>query len=249
VKSRLSVKLILTKIIQTIFPEENYGPGLDIEANVENLLRAYVRRLLIEKKWSDFLAQKGTTIPLTVDDFTSNTPGIRDLDDEIFDLIQNAYADVEIGKGVYGNAKIRRPEDLPAGYTIMQAADLDPDPDPDFFRGSKVKSGRVKLGVVGHDGSSQAVQKYLDETAKQLQTGGMAEMSGKIAHVMITRYNIQSVQTKNEVESLLGKSVEWVGRHPDSKYADRYGPDHEGWYCRAIGKCSTTHMKILLGAV
>ncbi len=210
-------------------------------------LRNFVRKVLLEKKWSDFNAPKNQTISLTPEDFSTNEPGVRDLDEEIFDLIQTAYADVEIEPGKFGNAKVRTPENLPAGYTVMQAADIDSDPEPDFFRGSKIKSGRVKLGIVGHDGSKEAIQKYLDETASQLLSGGMAEMSGKIAHIMITRHGVPAVQSKEEVEALLGKSVEWVGRHPDSKYADRYGPGYEGWYNRNIG--GSSHMKILLGAI
>ena len=212
---------------------------------MQRLLRKYVR-VLLEKKWSDLEAPKGTTIMLSPEDFSESIPGVRDLDDEIFDLVQNAYSDVPLGGGKFGNAKIRRPEDLPAGYTVLQAADIDEDPEPDFFRGSKMRSGRVKLGVVGHDGSAAAIQKYLDETAKQLLSGGMAEMSGKIAHIMITRHGVPAVQTKEEVEALLGKPVEWIGRHPDEKYAGRYGEQYEGWYSRSIGGGS--HMKILLGA-
>ena len=44
----------------------------------------------------------------------------------------------------------------------MQAADIDDDPEPDFFRGGKMRKGRYKLGIVGHDGSKAAIQKYLD---------------------------------------------------------------------------------------
>jgi len=213
----------------------------------EETLRAYVRKVLSEKKWSDLKAPKGVTIKLSPEDFDTNEPGVRDLDDEIFELIQNAYRDVEIEPGVYGNAKIRSAKDLPAGYTIMQAADIDEDPDPDYFRGSKMRSGKVKLGVVGHDGSPYAVQKYLDETAAQLLSGGMAEMSGKIAHIMITRYKVPAVTNQVDVERLLGKSVEWVGNHPDQKYASRYGPKYQGFYNRSIG--GGLHMKILLGSV
>jgi hypothetical protein len=62
---------------------------------------------------------------------------------------------------------------------------------------------------------------------------------------MITRYDVPSVKTKEEVEQFLGKTVKWVGNHPNKKYADRYGPDHSGWYTRSIG--GNAHLKILLG--
>ena len=70
-------------------------------------------------------------------------------------------------------------------------------------------------------------------------------MSGKIAHIMITRYGVPAVTTHPEVEAMLGKSVQWVGKHTNQKYADRYGAGYEGWYKRKIG--GSSHMKILLG--
>ena len=215
------------------------------------LVRRYVRAILLEKKWADFKAPKGKVVSLTPSDFTADESPQdeealeRDLDDEIFDLIQNAYSDVELEPGVFGNAKVRSPTDLPAGYTIMQAADIDEDPEPDYFRGGKMRGGRYKLGIVGHDGSRAAIDKYLEETAKQLKSGAIAEMSGAIAHIMITRHGVPAVTSKEAVESMLGKKVEWIGKHPSEKSANRYGPSYEGWYNRNIG--GSSHMKILLG--
>ena len=214
------------------------------------LLREYIRRIIREKKWSDFKAQKGQVISLSPSDFADDDseeldPGVRDLDDEIFDLIQTAYADVELEPGIFGNAKVRSPSDLPAGYTVMQAADIDDDPEPDYFRGGKMRGGKYKLGIVGHDGSRAAIDKYLEETARQLKSGAIAEMSGAIAHIMITRHGVPAVTSKEAVESMLGKTVEWIGKHPSEKSAARYGPRYEGWYNRNIG--GSAHMKILLG--
>ena len=212
----------------------------------EKLVRSLIREMLSEKKWADFNAPKGKVIDLTPADFADKAPeGVRDLDDEIFDLIQNAYSDVELEPGKFGNAKVRSPEDLPAGYTQMYAADIDADPEPDYFRGGKNRGGRYKLGIVGHDGSEAAIQKYLESTAEMLKGGAMAEMSGKIAHIMITRHGVPAVTSKEQVESMLGKPVEWIGRHPEEKYASRYGEEYEGWYSRSIG--GGAHMKILLG--
>ena len=222
---------------------------------IQEELEAYHTRMLTEKKWADFNAPKGKAIPVFPEDFNDEDcdeppcPAERDLDDEIFDLVQNAYSDVPLGGGKFGNIKVQRPEDLPGGYTVMKAAELDGDPEPDYFRGGKMKSGRLKLGIVGHDGSEAAIKMYLDKTAEGLKSGDIGEMSGKIAHIMITRYGVPAVTSKEEVEALTGKKVDWVGRHPEEKYADRYGPDHEGWYCRGIGGCEKAHMKILLGGV
>lgn len=192
----------------------------------DRMLRRYIRSLLREKKWIDFKAPKGKTISLSPEDFAPDEcenppcPEVRDLDDEIFDLIQNAYADVELtpalgdSPATYGNIKVQSPSDLPGAYTVMKAADIDADPDPDYFRGGKSRGGRFKLGIVGHDGSAAAIQKYLDETAEDLKSGAIGEMSGKIANIMITRYGVPAVTSKQEVETLLGKPVNWIGRHP-----------------------------------
>ena len=218
----------------------------ELRRRIRRQLRSMVlEATLTEKKWADFNAPKGKVVDISPSDFEDNDSDERDLDDEIFDLIQTAYADVELEPGTYGNAKVRSPSDLPAGYTVMQAADLDEDPDPDFFRGGKMRNGRYKLGIVGHDGSPAAIQKYLEQSAEKLKSGAIAEMSGAIAHIMITRHGVPAVTSKEEVEAMLGKPVDWIGRHPEEKRAERYGKDHEGWYNRSIG--GTPHMKILLG--
>ena len=208
-------------------------------------LRSKIRKILVEKTWADINAPKGQTVNLYPEDFEDYEPGKLNLGDEIFTLINTAYADVEISPGTYGNIKVRKAEDLPAGYTIMLAADIDGDPKPDYFRGMKMRGGKKKLGIVGHDGSAAAIQKYLDETAEMLLAGGIAEMSGRIANKMIREYKVPAVTNKAEVEAILGKKVNWVGRHPVAKWADKYGPDYEGFYERGIGGGS--HMKILLG--
>jgi len=229
------------------------------EKDMRGMIRSELRNLLVaskiqknrkklhEKKWKDIDAPTGEVINLEPEDFFDNDPSERDLDDQIFDLIQTAYAEVELSPGTYGNAKIRKPEDLPGSYTVMQAAELDGDDDPDYFRGGKMRGDRYKLGIVGHDGSPTAIQKYLEVSAEKLKSSAIGEMSGKIAHIMITRYDVPSVQTKEEVEAYLGKPVEWVGEHPEKKYADRYGPEHTGWYTRIIG--GSPHLKILLGGI
>jgi hypothetical protein len=222
---------------------------------IQEEFRTHHLRILKEKTWADLKAPMGKPIPIYPEDFDKEDcpdppcDDERDLDDEIFDLIQVAYGDVPLGDGKFGNIKVQKPDDLPAGYTVMSAAELDGDPEPDYFRGGKMRAGRMKMGIVGHDGSEAAINMYLEKTAEGLKAGDIGEMSGKIAHIMITRYGVPAVTSKEEVEALTGKKVDWVGRHPEEKYADRYGPDFEGWYCRGIGSCKSSHMKILLGGV
>ena len=221
------------------------------------LLREYIRRLLQEKRFADLHAAKGEVVPLHPEDFGEEPceegpcpPEVRNLNDEIFDLIQTAYKDIPLGDDRFGNIKVQSPADLPGKYTIMQAADIDEDPEPDYFRGGKMRGGRYKLGIVGHDDSPAAIQKYVEETARELLSGAIAEVSGKIATIMITRYGVPAVTDPAHVEAMLGKSVDWIGRHPVEKWAQKYGPDYEGFYSRGItGSAPGDHMKILLGAI
>jgi hypothetical protein len=228
---------------------------LKLRRIIREEFRAYHLRILKEKTWADLKAPMGKPIPIYPEDFEEKEDCLeppcddeRDLDDEIFDLIQTAYEDVPLGDGKFGNIKVQKPSDLPGGYTVMSAAELDGDPGPDYFRGGKIRGGRMKFGIVGHDGSEAAIKMYLDATAEGLKSGDIGEMSGKIAHVMITRHNVPAVTSKEEVESLTGKKVDWIGRHPDEKYANRYGSNYEGWYTRGIAG-GAAHMKILLGGV
>ena len=64
-------------------------------------------------------------------------------------------------------------------------------------------------------------------------------MSGAIAHVML-KSGAKPVSSKVSVEKVLGKTVKWVGAHPDGKY-----PGVTGWYERSIG--GHDHLKIMLG--
>ena len=203
--------------------------------------------LLTEKKWTDLNAPKGQVIPLTPEDFDEDDPVERDLNDEIFDLIQTAYAEVPLSGGRFGNIKVQKPEDLPAGYTHMKAANIDDDPEPDYFRGGKMRGGRYKMGIVGHDDSTAAKDLYKQQTADGLMSGDIAELSGGVAHVMITRFGVPAVTDHAAVEDMLKKGVTWVGRHPDEKYANRLDNhgDYEGWYRRGIS--GESHLKILLG--
>jgi hypothetical protein len=124
------------------------------------------------------------------------------------------------------------------------AADLDADPEPDVYRGGKIRGGRLKLGISGHDGSGTAKDASMQRTAAQLMGGAFAEMSKAAAHMMITRHGVPAITNHEEVEAYLGKPVVWKGPHPDPKLAARYGPNYEGWYERDIG--GKSEVKILL---
>lgn len=167
-----------------------------------------------------------------------------ELVDEFLDLLKSTYA--KIG----GSATIKGPADLLNGeITVFEAIDLDADPQADAIRLGREKSAGIKGVASAQDGSPEAKKAVLDKTAKELKTQGFyAEMSDALAHIMLTKYGAPSVNKQEDVEKVLGKKVEWVGKRPDGKY-----PDHAGWYIRTIGgtgpdnKGGEKHMKILLG--
>jgi len=201
-------------------------------------LRRLIHRILVERRFADFNVPKGEYVDLAPADFDHDRSDPEGLDKEIFDLVQTAYAKAG------GNLKVGSPTDLPGGYTYNVAADLDTDPEPDVYRGGKIRGGRLKLGISGHDGSGLAKDEYMQKTVEQLMGGAFAEMSKGIAHMMITRHGVPAITNQEDVEAYLGKPVVWKGPHPDPKLAARYGPNYEGWYERDIG--GKPEVKIIL---
>ena len=213
----------------------------------KNTLRDIIRNVILEKRFADFDPLKGQYVEFAPADFVDQDEEEPDLSDEVFDLVQTAYAPVG------GNIKVQSSNDLPGKYTWLRAMDIDEDPEPDIFRGGKYVGGKLKLGITGHDGSRAAKDEYIRSTVDQLNSGtAFAEMSKGAAHAMITRHGVPAVTDPAIAASLLGagRPFKWLGKHPDSKLADKYGPDYEGWYTRSIsGADDTGHeeVKIILG--
>ena len=98
------------------------------------------------------------------------------------------------------------------------------------------------MAVAGHDGTKTGIKAYLDKTGELLnKIGYYGEMSKAAAHIMITRYNVPYVNNQQDVEEVLGKTVKWIGPHPENKY-----PEYDGWYIRKIGGVHED-MKLMLG--
>ena len=192
------------------------------------------RKFLSEKTFKDYGASKGQWTDVPTSDL-DHDPDEFDLTDELYELIATAYA--KIG----GHATIKGPKDIPGKFDQWTAVDLDDDPDPDALRVARTKPAGNKLTVSGHDGTRPAKDAYTDKTADMLKTQGYyAEMSHGIAHIMITRHNIESINDEETVKKVLNKELKWIGPHPDGKY-----PGYDGWYIRTIG--GKQYMKILLG--
>lgn len=156
---------------------------------------------------------------------------------ELFDLISTAYQ--EIG----GHAKIKTPNDIfsDPDWNWWEGMDIHGTNDFDLIMfGQKTKFG-VKFSGVGHDGTKDAKRAYIEARGRDLKKLGFyLEVSGKIAEILINKYNAPVVEDESIVEKVLGKSVMWNGAHPDDKNASG-----NGWYTRNIG--GHPHSKILLG--
>jgi hypothetical protein len=191
-----------------------------------NILRQYVRHLINEEfeknVWKDF----------TVTDIKNDDK----LADQFFELISTAYTSIG------GHSNIKTISDLLNGEVqLFTAVDIDSDPDPDALVMTKKKPAGLKSVGIGHDGSTAAKTAAIEKQATRLKTNVYSEMSGAIAHIMLTRYNVLSIDDEDKVRKILDKDITWLGKHPDNKY-----PGINGWYIRTIG--GKKHMKIMLGS-
>jgi hypothetical protein len=160
-----------------------------------------------------------------------------ELANELFTLINTAYA--EIG----GHSKVTNPNDVfndPdwdywAGTDIHDSSDFDI-----IVFGKKTKFG-IKYSGVGHDGSKEAKREYLEQRGKELkQLGYYVEVSGKIAEILMNKYKVPTVDSQKDVEKILGKPVEWLGKNPSDSSSSG-----DSWYRRTLG--GKPHNKIMLG--
>lgn len=187
---------------------------------------------IIARNFADIFGVKNKWVKLKAADLQKDP----ELADELFELLSIAY------KPIGGHAKFTKPADLFDGQLVFQAADIDEDPEADVFKIGKPTPFGLKSTGMGQDGSDKAKKEVVKKSASDLKMrGNYAEMSGAIAHIMLTRFNIESINDPETVKQILkGKKIEWVGSNPNGKY-----PNNPGWYKRKIGRDS--HMKIMLG--
>lgn len=170
---------------------------------------------------------------LTVNDLRKDPQ----LQEELFELIHLAY------KPIGGHFKLRRPVDLLGGEVVFfDTVDIDDDPDADAVALVDTKPAGEKHVGMGHDGTRPAKKAVIDHKGRDLKKRGVfAEVSDAIAHILLTRFNVPSVNDPETVRKVMkGKEIEWVGAHPSGKY-----PDNPGWYYRDIA--GHRHMKIMVG--
>lgn len=160
-----------------------------------------------------------------------------ELANELFTLINTAYA--EIG----GHSKVTNPNDIftDPDWNYWAGTDIHGSSDFDIvIFGKKTKYG-IKYAGVGHDGSKEAKREYLEQRGKELKKlGYYIEVSGKIAEILMNKYNVPIVNSQDEVEKVLGKAVEWLGKNSEDKSSTG-----NSWYRRVLG--GKPHVKIMLG--
>tara|TARA_R110002060_G_scaffold26750_5_gene36355 strand:+ start:421 stop:1020 length:600 start_codon:yes stop_codon:yes gene_type:complete len=197
------------------------------------LLHEYIREILAEKNFADLEIQKNKWVDLPEEEIAIHTPDI-DLDDEIFDLIQIAYAGLE-----GGNIKIKSADSLPGEYTFFDSADIDEDPQPDAVVFGKMRGGALKIGGVGHDGKQGKRASILRLLDLLNEPGTFAELSGRPAQIALTA-GIPVVEDEQKVRDLVQRDIEWVG--------EIEGKQGKGWYKRHYGP-DVAHFKMIVGNV
>jgi uncharacterized protein len=156
---------------------------------------------------------------------------------EFYDLIQIAYK--EIG----GHVKIRKPDDIYSDpkWNWWAGKDIHGTNDLDLIMFGQKNNFGIKFSGVGHDGERDSKKEYLKDRSVDLKKlGYYVEVSGKLADILINKYNVPVVDDQETVKDVLGKPVVWEGSHPDDK--SRPG---KGWYTRYLA--GKPHTKILLG--
>ncbi len=202
----------------------------------ERLLRETIRQILHEANAGESLSahRKGEEYTLTSDD-----PRLDSVSDSLIDMVRLSYAFMG------GWKQIETPQGLKSKFTHFYLADVDDDPDPDAGIFYTDWSGSRKASVIATDGGPESKLKIREMMTKFLSVkGSWVEVSGAPANVMIKKLGLPTIESEEEVRSLLKnlpqEDIEFVGRHPDPSIT--YGT---GWYTRTIGSKRVT--KIIVG--
>jgi len=147
--------------------------------------------------------------------------------DEIFDLINTAYAPIG------GNPNYKSPDDVVGdeGDAKYMVIDLDDDEDFDAVKVTKDKGAGQKSVAMGHDGSQPAKSAAVNITAIMLkEPGHYIEVSGKLKDILQSK-GVPVVTDKETIQRVMkGKSIEM---------------NDDGTYSRYIG--GEKHTKTLMG--
>jgi hypothetical protein len=133
-----------------------------------------------------------------------NQKDLQEYEQEIFDLINNAYA----GKG--GNFEIQKPEDLrKTDLDYWIAIDRDEDPDADIILGGKEKPHGTKMTILGQDGSSDTKKAAIKKMIDLMKTRGFyAEMDEELADKM----GLKVIKDESKIRQVIDKKLEYEGK-------------------------------------
>lgn len=124
---------------------------------------------------------------------------------ELFVLINGAYAPIGGHVGITDINKILDPK-----YTYWEAVDIDDDPQSDAVIFGKKTRGGIKIGGLGHDGTSRAKSDLINTQTKLLKKGGYwVEASGRVADIMYGK-GAPYVKDPKIIEKLFGQKINWL---------------------------------------
>ena len=136
---------------------------------------------------------KNKWVPLSGND-------IKDLEDDILDLIQNAYGPIG------GHPNYKSVSDLAGSdYEII---DLDDDPDLDAVTVTKQRAGGTKHVGIGHDGISPGKRGAIGRTIDKLdEPSNYIEASGAIENILRKAGVVQVTDEETIRKALKGKEI------------------------------------------
>ena len=133
---------------------------------------------------------------------------LKDYSEDIFNLINNAYAPIG-GHPNYKSSDNVTGRESEAEYEVI---DLDNDPEIDAVASAKPKAAGKKFTAAGHDGSSAAKSKVVNHKADKLKSNGYyIEVSGKLTDIL-TAKGVEPIDDEELVRKVLkGKDIKWLG--------------------------------------
>ena len=142
---------------------------------------------------NEIVPPKNTWFPLSKGE-------IKDVEEEILDLIQKAYAPIG------GHPNYKSVSDLAGSdYEII---DLDDDPELDAVTVTKQRAGGTKHVGIGHDGTSQGKRGAIGRTIDKLdEPSNYIEASGAIENIL-RKANVTQVTDEETIrKALKGKEI------------------------------------------
>ena len=165
---------------------------------------------------------------------------LEDLQFQLFDLIQNAYASIG------GHVKFKSPSDImDPELTYWKVADIDSDPEIDVTTFGKNTKHGIKHTGLGHDGDGPNIKSLLRYKTDLLKTpGNYVEVSGDAFDSFVGYGGAPIIDDEETVRNILGpgrsSETTWHGKHPTDS-----SKSGEGWYTRILG--GGEHTKIMVG--